>query len=68
MAIITPNVNNSQALITPGYPMAAVPKSSPLSTMLTVTSPPLAPQLPAGQSVERDAALAQAGDTSNRTV
>lgn len=63
MALIMPVVSNSQALITPGYPMAAVPKSSALSEMATLTQ-----QLPADQSVRRDASLAQAGDQSNRVV
>ncbi len=67
MAVITPNFNPSTALATPGYPMAAVPKSSPLSTMPSASNPPVTP-LPAGQSAERDAALAQAGDQSNRVV
>jgi hypothetical protein len=67
MALITPNFNPSTALATPGFPMVEVSKSNPLAEMPSAVNPP-APQLPAGQSVRRDAALAQVGHQSDRVV
>jgi hypothetical protein len=68
MATITPNIgvgtaSLASALITPGYPMAAVAKSSPLSGLAEPSV-----MLPAGQSVRRDASLAQVGEQASRVV
>ena len=69
-SIVTPSIGvgtNSLAnpLITPGYPMAAVPKSSPLAGAL----PPVAP-LPntTATSVLRDLSLTQAGEIAKRVI
>lgn len=51
------------ALITPGYPLAVVPKSSPLAGVPNPTV-----RLPADQSLRRDATLAQIGETAARIV
>jgi len=69
-SIVTPNIGvgtNSlaSALITPGYPMVAVAKSSPLAGQI----PPAAPLVgEPGVSVRRDASLAQVGEQAKRTV
>ena len=72
-SIVTPNIGvgtNSlaSALITPGYPMAAVAKSSPLSGQVppVVVAAPLVGE--PGVSVRRDASLAQVGEQAKRTV
>jgi hypothetical protein len=67
-SIITPNIgvgtaSLASALITPGYPMAAVPRSSPLAGIAEPAVP-----LPANQSVRRDASLAQVGEQAERVV
>ena len=70
MATITPNLGKgtaslASALITPGYPMAVVPKSSPLAGQI----PPAAPLIgEPGVSVRRDASLAQVGEQDSRVV
>ena len=67
MATITPNisVNASLAspLITPGYPMVAVPKSNPNADQEQAAAI-------AGKSVAavRDAALVQSGHIADRTI
>jgi len=67
---VTPNVGVGNAslaspLITPGYPMAVVPKSSGLAGQI----PPAAPLVGApGVSVRRDASLVQAGEQSSRVI
>ena len=69
-SIVTPNIGvgtNSlaSALITPGYPMVVVPKSSPLAGQI----PPAAPLVgEPGVSVRRDASLAQVGEIAKRSV
>jgi hypothetical protein len=67
MAAITPNVGVGTAslgspLITPGFPMAAVQKSSPLAEM----GPPAAAELPIpSATVRRDQSLTQAGEIAS---
>ena len=69
-SIITPNIgvgnaSLASALITPGYPMAAVAKSSPLAQM----APPFAAELPIpSATVRRDASLTQVGEIAQRVV
>jgi hypothetical protein len=67
-SIITPNigagtVSLASALITPGWPMASVEKSNPLAGVPNPTA-----QLPADQSLRRDASLNQAGELAERVV
>ena len=69
-SIVTPNIGvgtNSLAnpLLTPGYPMVAVAKSSPLAGQI----PPAAPLVgEPGVSVRRDLSLTQAGEIAKRSV
>ena len=68
MATVTPNIgvgtaSLASALVTPGYPMAAVPQSNPLSGVVNPTG-----QLPADQSLRRDASLLQVGEQSSRVI
>ncbi len=67
MANVTPNIGPSNVslgspLVTPGFPMAVVAKSSPLSQM----APPFAAELPIpSATVRRDASLTQVGEIAS---
>ena len=69
-SIVTPPIGPgtaslASALITPGFPMVAVQKSSPLAQM----APPFAAELPIpSATVRRDASLAQVGEQAKRVV
>lgn len=65
MASIRPVSNPSQALITPGWPMASVPSSNPVAdteAKATVTAPATAPVLGASHKT----ALTQSGHVIDR--
>lgn len=69
-SLVTPNIGPSNAslgspLITPGYPMAVIPKSSPLAEM----GAPAAAELPIpSATVRRDSSLTQAGEIAKRVI
>lgn len=63
MANITPVVSNSQALITPGYPMASVPHSNPIAAIEEQQT-----QTSGVDSAVRDASLAQGGHQADRVI
>lgn len=73
MAIITPNVNPSQALIPVGFPLVSIAKSNPLSTMGSGLqgAPVPAPEVNGtgvAASVKLNQAQGQAGDQGNRSL
>lgn len=65
MAINTPNVSSSQALIPVGWPLVSVAKSNPVSG-----APAPVPQNPTGAaaSTAQQTAINQAGDQNNTSV
>ena len=68
MSVITPvPLNPSQALITPGYPLVTVEKSSPLDTMALNTTPAANATGPA-QSTKKQTAVAQANHQNDRSA
>jgi hypothetical protein len=63
MASITPNTSNSQALITPGWPLASVPMSNPIAN-----NPGTTPGTNTTDTTDLFNAAAQAGETASRVI
>jgi hypothetical protein len=61
MGQITPLYSNSQALITPGWPMASVVKSNPISPAELQVGPNNGPGSQTNEPTVRQKALVQAG-------
>jgi hypothetical protein len=67
MAIVTPVVSNSQALITPGWPMVSVEQSNPVADTVAKTEPPVV-QKGTVASTTHEKARAQSGHSNDRAA